>query len=74
MFYLEVLQKRSIADKKNETAVKIKTMDIDSKKELQETGDTTRLLMSREELFKMLIIQQKEDSKKPKKETPVIDI
>lgn len=71
---LEVLQKRSIADKKNETAVKIKTMDIDSKKQLQESGDATKLLMSREELFKLLITQQKDEPKKSKKETPVIDI
>jgi hypothetical protein len=71
---LEVLQKRSIADKKNETAVKIKTMDIQSKKEIQEAGDNTKLIMSREELFKLLITQQKEEPKKSKKETPVIDI
>lgn len=71
---LEVLQKRSIADKKNETAVKIKTMDIQSKKEIQQSEENTRLLMSREELFKLLITQGKEDSKKNKPDTPVIDI
>lgn len=71
---LEVLQKRSIADKKNETAVKIKTMDIQSKKEIQQSEENTRLLMSREELFKLLITQGKEDAKKNKPDTPVIDI
>jgi uncharacterized protein (DUF433 family) len=71
---LEVLQKRSIADKKNETAVKIKTMDIQSKKEIQESDETARLMMSREELFKMLVLQQKEEPKKVKNSTKVIDI
>ena len=71
---LEVLQKRSIADKKNETAVKIKTMDIQSKKEIQESDETARLMMSREELFKMLVLQQKEEPKKVKNSNKVIDI
>lgn len=71
---LEVLQKRSIADKKNETAVKIKTMDIQSKQELQKSEENTKLLMSREELFKLLITQNKEESKKSKKDVPTIDI
>ena len=71
---LEVLQKRSIADKKNETAVKIKTMDIESKKEIQEKDESHRLMMSREELFKMLVIQQTEDQKKIKNSKKVIDI
>lgn len=71
---LEVLQKRSIADKKNETAVKIKQMDIESKKESQANEETHRLLMSREELFKMLVLQQTEDKKKIKSDKKVIDI
>ena len=64
---LEVLQKRSIANNKNDTAVKIKQMDIDSKKESQEHEEMTRLTMSREELFKIMIQQtadvQKENNK-----------
>lgn len=60
---LEVLQKRSIANNKNETAVKIKQMDIDSKKEAQEQEEITRLTMSREELFKIMLQQTKETKK-----------
>lgn len=73
---LEVLQKRSIADKKNQTAIELKTMDIQSKRELNESDNTNRLMMSREELFKMLITQQKEESKKDKNsdKIKVIDI
>ena len=68
---LEVLQKRSIANNKNDTAVKIKQMDIDSKKESQEHEEMTRLTMSREELFKIMI-QQTADIKK--ENNKVIDI
>ena len=68
---LEVLQKRSIANNKNDTAVKIKQMDIDSKKESQEHEEMTRLTMSREELFKIML-QKTNDVKT--EETKVIDI
>ena len=68
---LEVLQKRSIANSKNETSVKIKQMDIDSKKESQEHEEMTRLTMSREELFKIMI-QQTKDNKK--EDNNIIDI
>lgn len=60
---LEVLQKRSIANNKNDTAVKIKQMDIDSKKESQEQEELTRLTMSREELFKIMLQQTKDTTK-----------
>lgn len=68
---LEVLQKRSIANNKNDTAVKIKQMDIDSKKEAQEKEDVTRLTMSREELFKIMLQQTKEIKKE---DNNIIDI
>jgi hypothetical protein len=68
---LEVLQKRSIANNKNDTAVKIKQMDIDSKKEAQAQEDVTRLTMSREELFKIMLQQAKEIKKEDKN---IIDI
>lgn len=68
---LEVLQKRSIANNKNDTAVKIKQMDIDSKKESQEHEEMTRLTMSREELFKIML-QKTNDVKK--EDDKVIDI
>ena len=55
---LEVLQKRNIANNKNETSLRIKQMDIDSKKESQEKEEHTRLTMSREELFKIMIQQK----------------
>lgn len=71
---LEVLQKRNIADSKNETAIAIKKMDIESKKEAQEKDENHRLMMSREELFKIMLNKNKEESKKPVKKDDVIDI
>lgn len=68
---LEVLQKRSIANNKNDTSVKIKQMDIDSKKEAQAQEEVTRLTMSREELFKIMLQQAKEIKKEDKN---IIDI
>lgn len=53
---LDMLQKRGIAREKNDTQVKIKEMDIESKKE---SGDdvgksSSHIGMSREELFKVI--------------------
>ena len=70
---LEVLQKRNIADNKNQTAIKIKEMDIESKKETQEREENHRITMSREELFKIMI-QQKLADKQPKDAKPSDDV
>lgn len=53
---LDMLQKRGIAREKNDTQVKIKEMDIESKKDNNENSskDGNAIGMSREELFKAI--------------------
>jgi hypothetical protein len=52
---LETLNKIIISDKRNETLVQVKDMDIKSKKEIREVDNNNRLLATREQVFKMLI-------------------
>jgi len=52
---IETLNKIIVTDKKNETIIKAKEMDISSRKELKEADNTTKLLATREQVFKMLI-------------------
>lgn len=52
---IETLNKMHIADAKNKTTKEIKQMDIDSKKELQDSSNETKLLVNREELLKRLV-------------------
>jgi len=52
---IETLNKIIVTDKKNETLIKAKEMDISSRKELKEAENTTKLLATREQVFKMLI-------------------
>jgi len=52
---IETLNKIIVTDKRNETVIKAKEMDIASRKELKTADTTTKLLLSREEVFKMLI-------------------
>ena len=52
---IETLNKIIVTDKKNETLIKAKEMDISSRKELKESENTTKLLATREQVFKMLI-------------------
>lgn len=52
---IETLNKIIVSDKKNETILKAKDMDIKSRKELKESENTTKLLATREQVFKMLI-------------------
>lgn len=52
---IETLNKIIVTDKKNETLIKAKEMDIASRKELKEADNTTKLLATREQVFKMLI-------------------
>ena len=56
---MDTLNKINIADKKSDTSVKLKTMDIESKKELLQADNTQRVLATREEIFKMLIDKSK---------------
>lgn len=52
---IETLNKIIVTDKKNETLLKAKDMDITSRKELRNADNNTKLLLSREHVFKMLI-------------------
>jgi len=52
---IETLNKIVLSTNKNTTAVKIKEMDIASKKELQETQSDNKLQLTREEIFRALI-------------------
>jgi len=52
---IDTLNRNLISSKKNETAVTIKKMDIDSKKELQAAEGETKLALTREEIYKMLL-------------------
>jgi predicted transcriptional regulator len=52
---LETLNKIIVTDKRNETLVKTKTMDIEARKGLKDMENTAKLLITREQVFKMLI-------------------
>jgi hypothetical protein len=56
---LEALNRLTVTDKKSETSIKLKEMDIASRKELQQTDNTRRILATREEIFKMLVDKAK---------------
>jgi len=67
---LDILNKMAISDKKIDTSIKIKQMDIDNKqKQLETKVAATTMLLTREEVMKQLI-EQSNKIKKPK----VIDI
>jgi sulfur carrier protein ThiS len=52
---IDTLNRNLISVKKNETTVAVKKMDIDSRKELQAAESETKLALTREEIFKMLL-------------------
>tara|TARA_R110001606_G_scaffold356624_1_gene507972 strand:+ start:1340 stop:1795 length:456 start_codon:yes stop_codon:yes gene_type:complete len=52
---IESLNKILMSNKKIEATEKLKIMDIESKKELQDSDNQTKLLLNREELMKQLI-------------------
>jgi len=56
---LEALNRLTVTDKKSATSIKLKEMDIASRKELQQTDNTQRILATREEIFKMLVDKAK---------------
>jgi hypothetical protein len=51
---IDSLNHLTVADKRSNTSIKLKEMDISSKRELQQSDNTQRLLATREEIFKML--------------------
>lgn len=52
---IETLNKIIVTDKKNDTLIKAKEMDISSRRELKEADTNQKLLATREQVFKMLI-------------------
>jgi len=52
---IETLNKIIVTDKKNETLIKAKEMDIAARKEIKQVDNQNRLLATREQVFKMLI-------------------
>lgn len=56
---MDTLNKINIADKKTDASVKLKTMDIESKKELLQADNTQRVLATREEILKILVDKSK---------------
>jgi len=56
---IETLNKIVVSNKKNETSIKIKEMDISTKKELHSAEDSRRISLTREEIFKMLFKEAK---------------
>jgi len=52
---IETLNKIIVTDKKNETLIKAKEMDIAARKEIKQADNQTKLLATREQVFKMLI-------------------
>lgn len=52
---LETLNKMVLSNNKNKTLVDIKKMDIDAKKDLQNSENQTKLLATREEVFKAIL-------------------
>ena len=56
--------------KKSETSVKVKQMDIESRKELKQEETNQKFLATREQIFKMLMDSTKKDAQ----ETDAIDV
>jgi hypothetical protein len=56
---IDSLNHLAVADKKADTSIKLKEMDITSRKEMQQTDNEHRVLATREEIFKMLVDKAK---------------
>ena len=56
---IETLNKLVVQDKKSNTTIKAKQLDIDSKKELQSAGQEHALMLSREEVLDRLLKDSK---------------
>ena len=54
---LETINKIIVADKKSNTSVKLKEMDVQMKRQLVEDNTKARILLTREELIKQLTLQ-----------------
>jgi hypothetical protein len=51
---VETLNKIALNDKKAETLLKVKQMDIEARKEMNQDNNETKMLATREQIFKML--------------------
>lgn len=51
---IETLNKIAINDKKTDTVIKVKQMDIEAKKEMNQENNETKMLTTREHIFKLL--------------------
>lgn len=60
---IESLNKIIVTDKRNEAIIKVKEMDIKSRQEKHEEESQPKKLLSREEVFKMLIDDRITDAK-----------
>ena len=60
---IETLNKMLLTDKKHYTLIKIKQMDVDSRKKELDTAIGAKLLMSREELMKQFLMNVSEPIK-----------
>jgi len=70
---IETLNKIIVTEKRNETIIKAKTMDIESRKNLAESAHNTKLLATREEVFKALMAQAVENMNAIEAKTQVIE-
>jgi predicted RNA-binding protein with RPS1 domain len=52
---IDTLNKINLSEKKNQNAKEIKKMDIESKKELKNTENESRMTFTREEILKQLM-------------------
>lgn len=68
---IDTLNKIVVNDKKSETSVKVKQMDIESRKELKQEETNQKFLATREQIFKMLMDNTKKDTEETGK---VIDV
>ena len=55
---IDTLQRMHVTSKNNEARKELKVMDIDSRKELNVIDNTTKLVMSREELMNALVTEE----------------
>lgn len=56
---IDTLNKIVISNKKNETSIKVKEMDVTVKKELQTAEENLKVALKREDIFKMLFKEAK---------------
>jgi len=56
---IDNLNKINLQNKKSDTSVKLKTMELDAKRQMQEIDNNVKVLLTREEAFKALLDRTK---------------